>query len=245
MKLLIASAKDMNEGAVKARNKDLSTKSRRIIEAFQAMSLEEMAAYYKIKPERALKEEERWNKLASGQAKTYPALCLYDGLMYRSIHRKGLTDAELDYIDQHVLIATALYGMIPAREPISPHRLDFLGPSLFGQGGPSLKSIWKQNYDQVLLSDDLIVSLLSDEFESVFSRPNRDKLIRAKFMELRQGIYKTHSTISKKGRGGFVSACCSQGVTELEDMRQLSFDGFEYRKELSSDNELVFVKEVN
>lgn len=244
MKLLIPSAKDMNEGAVKARNKDLSTKSRRIIEAFNHMSLEEMAVYYKIKPERAEKEAARWQELAAGTAQTYPALCLYDGLMYRSINRSDLTDQELAYIDEHLMIATALYGMIPAREAISPHRLDFLGPSLFGNRGQSLKNLWKENYDQLMATDELLISLLSDEFESVFSRPNRDRLVRAKFMESKDGVYKIHSTISKKGRGAFVSACCQKGLTQLDQMRELEFEGFVYRKDLSSDRELVYVKEV-
>lgn len=47
-------------------------------------------------------------------------------------------------------------------------------------------------------SDDIMVSLLSNEFETVFSPKERQKLIHLNFIEDRDGQLKTHSTISKK-----------------------------------------------
>ena len=65
----------------------------------------------------------------------YPALHLFDGLMYRNIERDDLTKKEQAYLEKHLMITSALYGVIPAFAPIAPHRLDFL---------MKLKSRWKK-----------------------------------------------------------------------------------------------------
>ena len=60
----------------------------------------------------------------------------------------------------------------------------------------------------------------------------------------RGGKLKVHSTISKKARDDFLTALITNQVTEIEQMKKLSFAGFTYRPDLSSDQELVYVKEV-
>ena len=61
-------------------------------------------------------------------------------------------------------------------------------------------------------------------------------------MEDRNGILKTHSTISKKARGAFLTAVMEESCQTIDALRDLSFDDFYYRKDLSSDSELFFVK---
>ena len=63
-------------------------------------------------------------------------------------------------------------------------------------------------------------------------------------MEDHNGILKTHSTISKKARGAFLTAVMEENCQTIDALRDLSFDDFYYRKDLSSDSELVFVKKV-
>ena len=45
--------------------------------------------------------------------------------MYRHIKRDKLTEAEQAYLENHVFITSALYGVVPALSPMAPHRLDF------------------------------------------------------------------------------------------------------------------------
>ena len=126
MKLLIPSAKELNEQARIVEPQPLSEKTKTILQALKAFSLEELATFYGISEERALVEKERIEALLAGSAKTYPALELFDGLMYRSIERQDLSEKEQAYLQEHLLITTALYGVLPAYEGIAPHRLDFM-----------------------------------------------------------------------------------------------------------------------
>ena len=240
MKLLIPTAKEMNLDTPEKTGHPVSNETQAVIDALASLSLEELASLYKISEERASEEEQRIQALKSGTAKTYPALNLFDGLMYRNIRRMDWTETEAAYVQDHLLITSALYGVIPALTPIAPHRLDFL--MKLKVQGKSLKTFWKAVYDQTLQEEELIISLLSSEFETVFSKEIQDRMVTFKFLEEKNGQLKVHSTISKKARGAFVSALLEKQITKVEEMKQLSFNGFAYQDDLSTDKQLVFVK---
>ena len=240
MKLLIPTAKEMNLDTPEKMGNPISNETQAVIDALASLSLEELALLYKISLERASEEDQRIQALKSGTAKTYPALKLFDGLMYRNIRRTDWTKEEEAYVQEHLFITSALYGVIPALAPIAPHRLDFL--MKLKVQGKSLKTFWKASYDQSLEDEDLIISLLSSEFETVFSKEIQDRMVTFKFLEEKNGQLKVHSTISKKARGAFVTALLEKQITKVEEMKQLSFNGFAYQDDLSTDKQLVFVK---
>ena len=78
-----------------------------------------MAKFYDISDAQAVTKTERWQALAAGKAKSYPAMDLYDGLMYRQFKSVLKSDKARAFASQHVLIATALYGLIAANAPIA------------------------------------------------------------------------------------------------------------------------------
>lgn len=241
MKILIPSAKELNEKGRTVVPKPLPPQTKQILQSLGDFSLEDLASFYAISEERAQVEQERIEALVNGSAKSYPALELFDGLMYRSMERKNLSDKEQTYLSEHLLITTALYGVIPAYEGIAPHRLDFM--MKLKPAGQSLKTIWKESYDQAVVEEDQILSLLSSEFELVFSKAIRERMIQIKFMENRGGKLKIHSTISKKARGAMVTAMMKQEINQLEDLKKLEVAGFSYRQDLSREKEWVFVKD--
>ena len=240
MKLLIPTAKEMNLDTPEKMGNPISNETQAVIDALASLSLEELALLYKISLERASEEDQRIQALKSGTAKTYPALKLFDGLMYRNIRRTDWTKEEEAYVQEHLFITSALYGVIPALAPIAPHRLDFLMKHKVQ--GKSLKTFWKAVYDQALQDEDLVISLLSSEFETVFSKEIQDRMVTFKFLEEKNGQLKVHSTISKKARGAFVTALLEKQITKVEEMKQLTFNGFAYQSDLSSEKQLVFVK---
>ena len=108
--------------------------------------------------------------------------------MYRHIKRDKLTEAEQAYLENHVFITSALYGVVPALSPMAPHRLDFL--MKLKVAGKTLKSHWKAAYDEAVTQEEVIFSLLSSEFETVFSKEIREKMVTFKFMEDKDGQLK-------------------------------------------------------
>ena len=240
MKILIPTAKEMNTNVPSLEAKPLCPESQAVLDELTIYSAQELENFYKISVEKAQEEYERIQALKNGTARNYPALQLFDGLMYRNIKRENLTKAEQAYLEKHLMITSALYGVIPAFAPIAPHRLDFL--MKLKVNDKSLKTHWQTAYSEALEGENLIFSLLSSEFETVFPKEIREKMVTFKFMEDRDGKLKVHSTISKKARGAFLTALMENQVTSVEEIKKLSFADFNYRNDLSSDKELAFVK---
>ena len=242
MKILIPTAKEMNTDLPCTEALPLREESQTVLDSLAHYPASELETFYKVSAEKAEEEYAHIQALKDHRAKNYPALKLFDGLMYRHIKRDGLTEAEQTYLENHVLITSALYGVVPALSPMASHRLDFL--MKLKVAGKTLKSHWKSAYDEALQDENLIFSLLSSEFETVFSKEIREKMVTFKFMEDKAGQLKIHSTISKKARGAFLTALIEGQVQTVEQARQLSFAGFDYRPDLSSDLEIVFVKQA-
>ena len=240
MKILIPTAKEMNTKIPSLEVKPLCPESQAVLDELTIYSAQELENFYKISVEKAQEEYERIQALKNGTANSYPALQLFDGLMYRNIKRDNLSKAEQAYLEKHLMITSALYGVIPAFAPIAPHRLDFLMKLKIA--GKSLKSHWQSAYEESVKEEDCIFSLLSSEFENVFPKEIREKMLTFKFMENRDGKLKVHSTISKKARGAFLTALMENQMTSVEEIKKLSFAGFHYREDLSTGKELAFVK---
>ena len=242
MKILIPTAKEMNTDLPSSEANPLKPESQAVLAALALYSASQLESFYKVSAEKAAEEFQHIQALKRQTAQHYPALKLFDGLMYRHIKRDKLTEAEQAYLENHVFITSALYGVVAALSPMSPHRLDFL--MKLKVAGKTLKSHWKVAYDEAVKQEEVIFSLLSSEFETVFSKEIREIMVTFKFMEDKGGRLKIHSTISKKARGAFLTALIENQVQTVEEARRLSFAGFNYREDLSQPQELVFVKEV-
>ncbi|MTB64983.1 peroxide stress protein YaaA [Streptococcus sp. zg-86] len=240
MKIILPNAKELNTNLDNHPFVPLSEESSAVLGAIRNLSVEELAAFYKLNSDKTELEADRWYRIAHRQAKTYPAWTLYDGLMYRYMKRRELSQVEQEYWQRYVRIATGFYGLISPFTLISPHRLDFQGQ--LKVEGQSLKQFWRAQYDEQVAEEDLIISLSSSEFEQVFSPAIQKRMIQIVFMENRAGQLKIHSTISKKGRGRLVSLMAEQDVQTLDEISQLTFDGFAYRADLSEEQKLVFVR---
>ena len=239
MKILIPTAKELNKKATPQETLELSEKSNDIVAEFAKLSASDLAKVYKIKEDKATEEFSRWKDIKNNTAKSYKALDLFNGLMYRNIDRDNFDEADKEYIEKNVFITTSLYGIIGAYDLIQEHRLDFLQNVKIS--GESLKNFWRASYDESIKDEDFVVSLLSSEFEEVFSKNQKEKFIKISFMEEKEGKLKVHSTISKKARGKFLTELVKNKVSSVEEMKKIKFDGFEFNDEHSEEKVLAFI----
>ena len=239
MKILIPTAKELNKKATPQEALELSEKSNEIVAEFAKLSASDLAKVYKIKEDKATEEFSRWQDIKNNTAKSYKALDLFNGLMYRNIDRDNFDEGDKEYIEKNVFITTSLYGIIGAYDLIQEHRLDFLQNVKIS--GESLKNFWRASYDESIKDEDFVVSLLSSEFEEVFSKNQKEKFIKISFMEEKEGKLKVHSTISKKARGKFLTELVKNKVLSIEEMKQIQFDGFKFNEEYSEEKVLAFI----
>ncbi|MGT2930073.1 peroxide stress protein YaaA [Streptococcus dentasini] len=225
MKFLIPPAKELQSNFTSAPH-HLPSVSLPILEVLAQASVPELEKIYGVKTQSAQIEAQRIADLEQGTASGYPALELFNGLMYRNIDR-NLTEAQRLFTKKHVYITSAFYGIISALDVIAPHRLDFQCKVKIDT--QSLKNYWRPIFDNFCSeTDEIIVSLLSNEFEAVFSPSCAKNFIRVTFHEEQNGQLKAHSTISKKARGRFLSQVIKKQIQALEDIKNLRVDGFDY-----------------
>lgn len=232
MKILLPSAKQMNENNSIDRKIQYCEKTLNIIKIL--LNNDNIEKMFKEK------EIKRYNNILNYSAKLYEAIYLFDGLMYKNIKRENLNEEEIEYLKQKVYICTSLYGIINSYDLISPYRLDFLN-----KVGINLKKYWKNEYDNFIKNEELVISLLSSEFEEVFSKEIRDSFYKLIFAEIKENDIKIHSTISKKARGKFLTKLIENKVDNINDIKKIEFDDFKYDEKLSKNKVIYFIKNSN
>lgn len=242
MKILIPSAKELNLDIQSQSFQPLSSETKAIVSAFSSLSLTEIQQAYKIKKDMAAKVQTQWQVLHQKNVQNYPAYLLLDGLMYRQFNKENYSIEENQYIHDFLSITSALYGVIRADTPIAPYRLDFQTKGKIQ--GKSLRKFWQSHFDQAVKNEKLILSLLSSEFEEVFSKDLQQNFYQCVFMEEKEGKRKIHSTISKKARGKMIKELILNQVQSINDVRKLTFDGFCLQENESTEKRLLFVKKV-
>nr|WP_232525751.1 peroxide stress protein YaaA [Actinomyces sp. zg-332] len=235
-------AKQLSSTAQSFDTVTLGEKTKRIVNELHSKSLTDIAKLYKISDKQAVEVKKYFEDLYSNTYSCYKALDLFDGLMYRNICVDTSKPEIQDFIDSHIYITSSLYGIINATDLISKHRLDFMQPIKIDN--LSLKNYWQDSYDNFIKDESLVISLLSSEFEEVFSKECRDKFIKLVFAEKKEGKLKIHSTISKKARGKFLSELINKQIKTITEIKTITFDGFTYCKDLSESNKLFFIKEL-
>ncbi|WP_073508148.1 peroxide stress protein YaaA [Streptobacillus notomytis] len=231
MKILIPTAKQMRERE-KVLRKGIGESTEKVLD--EILKIEDLSKFFKVKKEQAELERKRFLDIKNKISKEYRAIDLFDGLMYRNIKRENLSDKEKEYLN-NVYITSSFYGIINVLDNISLHRLDFLNNLVVNN--VSLKKFWQEQYDSMVKDEDLIISLLSNEFEEVFSKEIRERMYNFVFKE----SGKIHSTISKKARGRFLTALIENNISSIEEIRKLKFCGYEIKEE--NGKTLVFEKD--
>ena len=167
------------------------------------------------------------------------AFYMYDGMCYKNIKREEFDEFDLEYIKEHLIIISALYGVLKPFDLINPYRLDFLMKTKMG----NLYNFWKDDIAKNILKDtDFIVNLASEEFSKTVRKYISEKqILDFEFFERIDEKLKKHSTISKKARGKFLTELVKNKVSSVEEMKRIQFDGFEFSYEHSDEKVLAFI----
>ncbi|HHX67764.1 MAG: peroxide stress protein YaaA [Miniphocaeibacter sp.] len=246
MKILITTAKEMKLASSLIdidRPLIFESKYNAVASRLKKYSVEDLEKLYKVKREVAEKNFNLWQNIESNNK--YTALELFNGLMYRYIEYEKLDEKSQNYLDDNLRIISSLYGLIKPFDKIAEHRLDF-SKNIEITNKIKLVDYWKEDISKYLLKEDSIfINLLSDEFNKVLNKEVLEKSIFIKFREISNGKLKTHSTISKKGRGSFIKYMADIKASKVEDLFLFDYDGYKYDGNNSNNRELIFVKNKN
>ena len=141
---------------------------------------------------------------------TTPALERYTGVLYDALDAGTLSPAARAFAGDHVLIHSALFGLIGADDPIPAYRLshDSKLPAL------PLGKLWRERITAVLAeSDCLILDLRSSGYVELGPAPTGPRSIFVRVVsDSESGPRRALNHFNKKGKGEFVRALCHAAI---------------------------------
>lgn len=191
------------------------------------MSSDEIAKLMKIKNK--LLDETLYN-LRSNQHVQH-AITLYNGIVFKEINTNLYQPLQIDYMQKHLRILSAMYGLLRPLDGIRPYRLAM-----------TMKAQKINLYEYWNITerfDDPIVNLASVEFSSMVRKP----LINIYFKEYVNDVLKIVTVRAKKARGLMVDYMISHMIEDVEDLKHFTEDGYQYSPSLSDEMNWVFLKE--
>lgn len=199
-----------------------------VLKTLQGFTKEELASSYKIKGDLLDKTYE--HIINYNQLKRYQAFPSFTGLVYKQLSIDSYDMNDIEYVNKHVRILDAFYGVLEPSTLITPYRLDMktnIGLNLY------------KHYDlSPLFENELIINLASNEFSKMITLP----MISIHFREQKGEVYKNLATYSKMARGMFLEFMIKNKVTNIEEIKRISLEGYSYNDALSDSSNLFFTR---
>jgi len=164
-------------------------------------------------------------------------ICLYTGLVFKELMDHEFSQEELSYLEDHVRILSALYGVVHPFDKVRPYRLD-MKMKVIESGLYKYWSLLINDY----FKEELIINLASDEFSKLIKRP----MVTISFKEEKEkSLYKTIGTYSKQARGNMLAWLIANQINEIELLKDFNGLGYRYNEKISAENNLVFTRSKN
>lgn len=169
----------------------------------------------------------------------YAALPLFKGIQYSYMASDVFTDGEYDFLEEHLRILSALYGVLRPFDGIMPYRLEMQSDAA-PYGCRNLYGFWADKVARSI-DDGLIVDLASREY-SAMVRPYSGgrRIVGVRFYEEGRSGFVEKGVHVKMLRGMLVRFIATNRITSEDGIRDFSPPGFFFDKKLSGRNELVF-----
>ena len=164
--------------------------------------------------------------------KSVPAAALYSGAVFTAADFPSWKESDINYAQDKLIILSTLYGPLKLLDQVKPYRLDFFTKMDF-----NLYDFWEEKMED--FNENLhgqIINLASKEFSKMIPS---DLLVDIVFLEANG---KTQSTNAKKARGTMVNYIIKHRIEDLDDLKDFKLLDYSYKKDQSSDRELVFAR---
>lgn len=241
MKIIISPAKTMQEGHGPYTSLPaLLSRTSILLEELKEKSTAQLMHIYGCSEKIAETNASRFARmdLDNGLMK---AIERYTGLQYRHIDYKSLDDSAKQYLEEHLRILSAFYGVLSPEDGIVAYRLDFNSKLEIGRRR-NLYGFWEDR-PALCFKGEVVINLASAEFEKlVVPYLSPKEVITCEFGQIKNGKFKTASTLAKSARGEMVRWMAVNKIEYVEDLKNFKAMHFSYDENLSNAHTFVFVE---
>jgi len=160
----------------------------------------------------------------------FHAFVSFNGLVFKQLEKDLYKEQEYSYINTHLVILDALYGILEPSTLITPYRLD-----MKAKLGFSLYNYWEiDDY----FNEEPILNLASNEFSEMIHKP----VITVQFLQKKKDTYIQQATYSKMARGSLLNYLIRNQIQNIEEVKGFKEDGYIYNSERSTEDTIVFTR---
>lgn len=163
------------------------------------------------------------------------AVALYVGSVFKGLKLEDYSKEQMDYLQAHLCILSAFYGILRPFDEVRPYRLDMTSQVF----EVSSTSFWQETVSKKFAKADVIVNLASDEFSKLIQHP----MISIVFKERDEnGKLITKSTYAKMARGQMANYAIINLVEEPSVLKAFTWEGYQFSESLSSETKWIFIR---
>lgn len=173
-----------------------------------------------------------------------PAILSYEGIAYQYMAPSVFAYGEFDYVQEHLRILSAFYGVLKPMDGVTPYRLEMQAKARIA-GAKDLYGYWGDRlYREVLDESRIIINLASKEYSKCIEKYLRpeDTCITCIFGELAGEKVVQKGVYAKMARGEMVRFMAEKNIAKPEEMQTFDRLGYCYAPELSNENTYIFLR---
>ncbi|MDU1828801.1 MULTISPECIES: YaaA family protein [Anaerococcus] len=237
MKIILSPAKSFKENkGFKTEDLLFEEKTKILVDKFKKYTMNEMGNLNRTNDKLTEKAYYDYQEFNFDHLNN-PAIFAYDGLVFKQFSSKDFKD--LDYLNDHVYIISALYGLLKPLTGISDYRLYFDNFDI------NLYEFWGRDlYDELFKDDELVINLASKEYTKTI-RPflkDKDKFLSLSFKDNKDGKLRSYTAWMKQARGQMLKEIITKKVENVEEIKKLSVNDYKYDPYNSTESEYVYIR---
>ena len=244
MKIILSPAKKMNmdpDRLAPAGLPDFLDQTEEILSWLRDRSYEELKTLWKCNDKIAQQNIVRLEQMELRSQLT-PAVLSYEGIAYQYMAPAVFESDHYEYVQEHLRILSAFYGVLRAMDGVTPYRLEMQAKASIG-GKKDLYELWGNRlYEAVRDESGVIVNLASKEYSKCIEKylMPEDRYLTITFCKKSGNKLVTKGTYAKMARGEMVRYMAEHQIEDPIEIRKFDRLGYVFRGDLSSDKEYIF-----
>ena len=224
--------------------------SERLIDVLTTLSPSDIEKLMKISPKLAELNAERFHQWSRpfNSKNSKQAILAFKGDVYTGLDAEEFSEDDFAYSQEHLRILSGLYGLLRPLDLMQAYRLE-MGTKLSNPEGKNLYEFWGKEItnrinDQLQAIDSkILLNLASNEyFKSVKAKEINGQIVTPIFKDWKNDQYKLISFFAKKARGYMSAWVIQNKVTELDDLKDFSEQGYQFSANDSDELNPVFLR---
>ena len=211
---------------------------------------DELGKLLKLSPKLMLESYNRFQNFHSAEEKPLQAILAYTGVVFKHINPKDFSEADFLFAQDHLRFVSICYGLLRPLDLIKPYRMEY-DVKLPELGEGNMYAYWRNRQTEPLIEeikadDNLLVNLASMDIQPAFDWKKMEQSVRIvtpDFKVWKNGKAETIVIYAKMARGQMTRHIIKNRITNPEELKTFTWEGFHFREELSEMDRWVFLQD--